>query len=149
VNLLEKKVEFFTSVLPFSNRSTKNKRKRSVCDSLKQKKSSKQFYENILAEYQNKSYRVIGNAYEWESVDPEFFTYYRKSRGRLGIKTRLLLSADSEDVNPMDKRLLREYKYLPEKYKFKSTLNIFKDKVLICQSAYFVAGCCHCGAGDG
>lgn len=131
VNLLEKKVEFFTSVLPSFESLDKKQAQTIGLRFIETKEELKQFYENILAEYPNKSYRVIGNAFEWESIDPEFFAYYRQSRGRLGIKTRLLLSADSKDVNPTDKSLLREYKYLPEKYRFKSTMNIFKDKVLI------------------
>lgn len=131
VNLLEKKVDFFTSVLPLFESLDKKQAQAIGLRFIETKEELKQFYENILVEHQNKSYRVIGNAYEWEGVDPEFFAYYRKSRGRLGIKTRLLLSADSKDVNPTDTNLLREYKYLPEKYKFKSTMNIFKDKVLI------------------
>ena len=41
------------------------------------------------------------------------------------------LSHDSLKNNDADKSLLREVKFLPEKYKFKSTIDIFKDKVLI------------------
>lgn len=131
VNLLEKKVEFFNSALPLFESLDKKQAQVMGLRFIETKEELKQFYENILAEYKNKNYRVIGNAYEWESIDPEFFAYYRKNRGRLNIKTRLLLSADSEGVNPTDKILLREFKYLPEKYKFKSTMNIFNDKILI------------------
>lgn len=131
VNLLEKKVEFFNSVLPLFESLDKKQAQAIGLRFIETKKELEQFYENILAEYKNKSYQVIGNAHEWKSIDPEFFEYYRQSRGRLNIRTCLLLSADSKNVNPTSKSLLREYKYLPEKYKFKSTMNIFKDKVLI------------------
>lgn len=131
VNLLEKKVEFFNSVLPLFESLDKKQAQAIGLRFIETKEELRQFYENILAEYPEKRYRVIGNALEWESVDREFFAYYRQSRGRLNIKTKLLLSADSKDVNPTNKSLLREYKYLPEKYRFKSTMNIFRDKVLI------------------
>jgi sugar-specific transcriptional regulator TrmB len=131
VNLLEKKVEFFNSVLPSFESLDKKQAQAIGLRFIETKEELKQFYEDILVEYKNKRYRVIGNAFEWESLDPEFFAYYRQSRSRLGIKTRLLLSADSKNVNPTDKSLLREFKYLPEKYQFKSTMNIFKDKILI------------------
>jgi sugar-specific transcriptional regulator TrmB len=131
VGLFEKKLEFFNSMIPLFESLDKKQAQVIGLRFVETKEELKQFYTDILADYKNKSYRVIGNAFEWESIDPEFFAYYRKSRGRLNIKTKLLLSADSKKINPTDKNLLREYKYLPEKYKFKSTMNIFNDKVLI------------------
>lgn len=95
------------------------------------KEELKQFYLEILENYKNKGYRVIGNTQTWEQTDPKFFLWYRKERARRNIKTRLILSSDSRDFNPQDKSLLREYRYTPEEYKFKSTINIFEDKVLV------------------
>jgi len=89
------------------------------------------FYNEILEEYKNKEYRIIGQAQSWEGIDPEYFIAYRKRRAKAKIKTRILLSAESKRYNPTDPKLLREFKYLPAKYKFKSTIDIFNDKILI------------------
>ncbi len=90
-----------------------------------------QFYNEVLDEYENKEYQILGNVGAWEGIDKEFFDNYRKRRARAKIKTRLLLSADSRGKNPTEKTLLREFKYLPKEYEFKSTIDIFKDKILI------------------
>lgn len=91
----------------------------------------KAFYETVLTEYENKSYCIIGSANGWEGLDPDFFVQFRKDRGNHKIKTRLLLSADSQEVNPTDPALLRTYKYLPATYRFKSTIDIYDNKVLV------------------
>lgn len=129
--LLEKKLEFFNNIIPAFEAMDKKQAEAVGLRFIETREELKQFYEDVLVDYKNKSYRIIGNASEWEGVDQEFFVQFRKDRARANIKTRLLLSADSKGVNPTDTRLLREYKYLPEKYKFKSTMDIFKDKVLI------------------
>ena len=97
----------------------------------KTKEELEDFYRGILTEYKNKEYRIISSAKGWEGIDPEFFIQYRKDRGRANIRTRLLLSADSKEINPTDAKLLREYRYLASKYKFRSSLDMFDDKVLV------------------
>lgn len=91
----------------------------------------KNFYEEILIDYKNKSYRIMGNTNIWEGIDSNYFINFRKRRAGANIKTKILLSSDSLDINPKDEKLLRDFKYLPEKFKFKSTMDIFDDKVLI------------------
>ncbi len=129
MGLFEKKLEFFSSVIPLFESMDKKQAQAIGLRFIETKEELRKFYTDILDD--NKSYRVIGNAYIWQNIDPEFFEQYRETRARLKIKTRLLLSADSKETNPTTKDLLREFKYLPERYEFKSTLNIFKDKVLI------------------
>lgn len=129
--IFEKKLEFFNNAIPLLDSMEKSQIKIFGLRFVETKEKLKRFYLDILSEYKNKSYRVIGNTVYWEKVDPEFFMQYRKDRARLNIKTKLILSADSKDFNPTDKSLLREYKYFPEKYKFRSTMNIFDDKILI------------------
>jgi len=131
VSLFENKLEFFQNIIPLFESLDKKQAKVVGLRFVETKEELKQFYMNVLADYKNKKYRVVGNASEWENIDPEFFTYYRKNRVKSNIKTKLLLSADSKEDNLMNKKLLREIKYLPEKYKFKSSMNIFDDKVLI------------------
>jgi sugar-specific transcriptional regulator TrmB len=98
---------------------------------IESKNELKNFYEEILAEYKDKQYYIIGNANAWEAIDPEFFVKFRKNRANENIKTKLLLSSDSARINPVEKELLREFKYLPEKYGFKSTIDIYNDKILV------------------
>ncbi len=91
----------------------------------------KKFYRGVLSEYKNKSYRIIGNSNAWEGIEPDFFKDFRTKRGQKKISTKLLLTHDSQGLNPTKKELLREFKYLPAKYIFKSTIDIFDDKILI------------------
>lgn len=128
-SLFEKKLEFFNSVIPLFESMDKKQAQAIGLRFIETKEELRKFYLEMLAD--NKSYRVIGNAHAWQNIDPEFFEQYRKQRARLKIKTQLLLSADSKESNPISKDLLREFKYLPVQYAFKSTLNIFKGKVLI------------------
>ncbi len=65
-------------------------------------------------------------------MDPDFILDFRKKRAARNIRTKLLLSNDSKFASGQDDpSLSREFKYLPEKYQFKSTIDIFDDKVLI------------------
>jgi sugar-specific transcriptional regulator TrmB len=129
--LFEKKLEFFSNIIPTFEAMDKKQAEAIGLRFIETKEELKRFYEDVLLDYKNKSYRIIGNAAEWEGVDQEFFIQYRKNRASANIKTRLLLSANSKNINPTEKNLLREYKYLPEKHKFRSTMDIFKDKILI------------------
>lgn len=129
VGLFEKKLEFFNSVIPMFESMEKKQAKAIGVRFIETKEELRKFYTDILDDH--RTYRVIGNAFTWQNIDPEFFEQYREMRAKRRIKTRLLLSADSKKTNPTGKDLLREFKYLPEEYEFKSTLNIFNDKVLI------------------
>lgn len=129
--IFEKKLEFFNNAIPLLESIEKSQIKIFGLRFIETKEELKRFYLDILNEYKNKSYRVIGNTAHWEKIDPEFFMQYRKDRARNNIRTRLILSADSKDFNPQDKSLLREYRYALEKYIFKSTMNIFDDRILV------------------
>ena len=91
----------------------------------------KKFYDEVLEEHKGKEYKIIGTAKHWQGLDKEFFVQYRKDRAKAKIKTKLLLTEESRKDSPTSKELLREVKFLPKKYGFKSTMDIFKDKVLI------------------
>lgn len=91
----------------------------------------KEFYRGILVEYKNKEYKIISSAVGWESLDPDFFIQYRKDRGKQNIRTKLILSGESKTINPTDPILLREWRYAPSKYDFKSTIDIYDDKILV------------------
>lgn len=127
--LFQKKIDFFNSVIPLFQSMEKKQAKAIGLRFIETKEELRKFYTEVLDDH--KTYSVIGNAHAWQNIDPEFFEEYRKIRAKLKIKTRLLLSADSEKTNPAGKDLLREFKYLPLEYQFKTTLNIFEDKVLV------------------
>lgn len=89
------------------------------------------FYEQVLLDLKGGHYCSIGSTTAWLGIDPEFFTNYWKNRAKAKIKTRVLVTEDSRLVNPDDPRLLRTVKYLPSSYNFKSTIDIYSDKILI------------------
>jgi hypothetical protein len=81
--------------------------------------------------YKGKSYSAIGSATAWEGIDPDFFQKFRFDRANAKIKTRILLSADSIKASPDDTKLLRDVRVLPKNHTFKSTMDIFDDKILV------------------
>lgn len=129
--LFEKKLEDLNSMIPLLESIEKKQSQSIGLRFIETREELENFYNEVLVEYKNKEYRVIGNTNVWEGIDTDFFVQYRKQRAKNNIHTRLLLSSDSENINPKDKTLLREFKFLPEKYKFKSTIDIFNDRILI------------------
>ena len=127
----EKRLKAFTESIPSLESLEKKDLKVSGLRFIETVEELERFYSGILREYRNKSYIIMGNSNAWQGLDPDFFIQYRKDRAAAGIHTRLLLSADSTETSPTDPRLLREIRYLPANYPFKSTMDIFDDKVLI------------------
>jgi sugar-specific transcriptional regulator TrmB len=129
--IFSNKLETFNKLIPTIETMDKKQAQIFGLRFIESKNELEKFYEEILDEYKNKEYYIIGNTPAWENVIKEFFDKYRRDRAELNIKTKLLLSYDSKQNNPTKESLLREFKYMPEKYKFKSTIDIFKDKILI------------------
>ncbi|HLD30647.1 MAG TPA: helix-turn-helix domain-containing protein [Patescibacteria group bacterium] len=133
--LFKKKLESFEGIIPLLETMEKKQGSQFGLRFIETVQELKQFYFEILEEYkhkQKKEYYAIGNAPSWEGLEPEFFIKYRKERANAKIHTKLLLTADSKETNekiPIES--LRDFKYLPKQYKFKSTIDIFKDKILI------------------
>lgn len=126
------KLEMFNKLIPAIEALDKKQAQAFGLRFIESKDELEKFYEEILDEYKHKEYYAIGNANAWESIDPEFFIAFRKKRAQNNIQTKLLLSSDSIKLNvSLSNDLLREFKYLPEQYKFKSTIDIYRDKVLI------------------
>ncbi len=127
----ENKLESFTQIIPALESFGKKQIQVSGIRLIETVNELKKFYRGVLGEYKNRSYSIIGNSNAWEGIEPDFFRDFRVKRGSANIKTRLLLSNDSKGLNPTQKELLREFKYLPSKYRFNSTIDIFDDKILI------------------
>jgi len=130
-SLFEKKLDAFNSFIPFLETLEKKEIQTMGLRFIETTEELEHLYDTVLEDYKNKEYHIIGSAPAWEGIDAEYFVQFRKNRAKNKIKTKLLLSADSQKINPLDTALLREFKYLPEKYKFKSTIDIYNDKILI------------------
>lgn len=131
VGLFKKKIESFESIIPLLESMEKKQVMTMGLRFIETVEELKQFYNGILDEYKNKEYYIIGNGQSWEDLEPDFFIQYRKNRGKYNIKTKLLLTSNFKIQNPTEKELKREWKFLPEKYQFQSTIDIFDDKILI------------------
>ena len=132
VNNFENRVKKLLEIVPFlENMQSKNVNEYGV-KFIQSKKELQAFYENVLDDYRNNEYYIIGSATSWINIDRNYFLDYRKRRAQKNIRVKLLLSGDSKNEEGQgDPSLLREYKYLPEKYNFKSTIDIYKDKIVI------------------
>jgi len=131
VEYFEKKISGFADIIPALETLGKKQMQIYGIRLIETVNELKKFYHGILSEYKNRSYSVIGNTNAWEGIEPEFFHDFRVKRGQKKISTRLLLTHDSRGLNPTRKELLRDFKYLPATYNFKSTLDIFDDQILI------------------
>ncbi|MFA5926159.1 MAG: helix-turn-helix domain-containing protein [Parcubacteria group bacterium] len=133
-SIFEKKLDIFKKIVPSLSSIKRKQAQMFGLRFIETKEELKQFYLDINNEYKNlkkKTYDVISSDISWESLDPEFFRQYRKDRAKLGIRPRLLFSEDSRKNVNLTTNLLREYKFLPKTYSLKSSINIFRDKVLI------------------
>ena len=127
----EKKLDAFEQLIPTLESFDKTQAKQFGLRFIETLPELKKFYNEILDEYQNKTYHIVSSGEEWEGLDPEWFVEFRKERGRRHIKTKLLLSPHFKKHNPTNPKLLRDWKFLPAGHNFKSTIDIYKDKILI------------------
>lgn len=127
----EKRLKSFIDIIPSLTQTGSDQKEFGGIRPISTLAELKDFYRDILEEYKNKSYRIIGNGQDWEVLDPEFFIKFRKDRGAAKIRTRLLLDSRFAMQNPEEKYLLRTWKFLPEEYMLNGVIDIFDDKVLI------------------
>ncbi|MBI2888460.1 MAG: hypothetical protein HYY10_00890 [Candidatus Liptonbacteria bacterium] len=127
----EKKLNAFNSIVATLESVERRQAQTTGLRFIETKEELEGFYAGILKEYKGKEYRIIGSAGGWEGIDPAFFIQYRKDRARAGIATRLLLTADSKEISPTDTKLRRDVRFLPKQYLFKSTIDIYDDKILV------------------
>ncbi|MEK7452212.1 MAG: helix-turn-helix domain-containing protein [Patescibacteria group bacterium] len=127
----EKRLELFNAIIPELKTIEKQTVSSIGLRFIETKQELERFYTGILIEYKGKSYSAIGSATAWEGINPEFFQKFRYDRADAKIKTRILLSADSLAASPEEEKLLREVRVLPKNHTFKSTMDIFDNKILI------------------
>jgi len=131
-SLFEKKLRSLTEIIPLLESLQGKHVKEYGIRLVQTKKEFEAFYSRILDEYRGREYYIIGSSPEFLNVDREFLLDFRKKRAAGKTRVKLLLSHDSrQEVGQNDPSLLREFKYLPEKYFFKSTIDIYDDKIVI------------------
>ncbi len=131
VSRYEKRLRAFTDIIPFLVQAERRQEGQEGIHPITTVAELKDFYRDILDEYRNKSYSIIGNSQTWEGLDSDFFQQFRRDRAYQKIKTRLLLDSQSEIINPKDPVLLRCWKYVPSRYSFGGVIDIFDDKILL------------------
>ena len=128
----EHKLESLTSIIPVLEKLQGTQAKAYGVRFLQTKRELRSFYNEILDDYKDKTYYIIGNANTFINLDPDYILEFRRKRAALNIRTKLILSSDSKSAAGQDDpSLIRDFKYLPEKFKFDSTIDIFDDKILI------------------
>ena len=131
-SLYEHKLQSLISIIPLLEKSQGTQTDEYGVRLIKSKRELEALYADILDEYRNREYYIIGSTPSFLNVDREFFINFRKKRAATGTKVKLLLSHDSRaEEGQKDPSLLREFKYLPEKYTFKSTIDIYDNKIVI------------------
>lgn len=127
----QNKLEAFTNFIPRLEALDKKQASAFGLRFIETKEELENFYRDVIEKYKGKEYFVIGSTPNWEGLNPEFFVQFRKDRARAKIKTKLLLSEDSKEMSPVGPGLLRHVKFLPPKYTFRSTIDIYPDQILI------------------
>jgi sugar-specific transcriptional regulator TrmB len=129
----EKKIESLNRIVPLLEKLSHSESNKMLGVKLIQsKKELEALYTDILNEYKNKEYYIIGSSSAWLNIDRDFFVDYRTRRAKNNTKVKLILTTESQfEEGQDDVSLKREFKYLPEKYTFKSTIDIYDDKILI------------------
>lgn len=132
VSVFERKVQSLTHLVPALEKILGSQGKAYGVRFIQTKREFEAFYNGVLEDYRGKEYYIIGNANAFINVDTDFILDFRKKRALRNIRTKLLLSHDSKSaVGQDDPSLIREFKYLPASYEFKSTIDIYDDKILI------------------
>ena len=132
ISLYERKVQTLSKIVPMLENMQGKLTEGYGVRFIRSKKEFETFYENVIDEYRGREYFIIGNAGAWLNIDRDFLIDFRKRRAAANISAKILLSSDSKgEQGQQDKSLLRDFKYLPEKYIFKSTIDIYDDKVII------------------
>lgn len=131
-SLYESRLESILKIIPSLEKMKGAGAKEYGVSFIQSKKELERFYDSILNEFAGGEYYIIGSATSFLDIDRQFLIEFRKRRAARKIRTKLLLSHDSADEEGQDdSSLLREFRYLPEKYKFRSTIDIYENKIVI------------------
>lgn len=130
----ERRIEEFNSIIPLLQSFDKKQVATEGVRFIDTIRELEMLYESIIDEYKGRSYSALTNIEVWENIGSEYFRDFRYRRAEANIKIRLLATNSSKKINPKDKKLLREVRFLPKKYYFESNLEILDDKIIIMNS---------------
>lgn len=107
------------------DRATKESKGISVINSVDQ---LREFYTDNVARYSE--WRAIASIEDWLPVDAEFLQSFRKQLSINGVHTKVIFkeSGLKFERESLEKR---EVKVIPDSYRFRSSLDILDDKILI------------------
>lgn len=97
----------------------------------------KDFYLSGLPKY--KEWRAIASIEDWLPVDAEFLQDFRRKLNENGINTRVIFKEEGLQYET-EKMKNRQVKVVPNSYRFKSSIDVLDDKILIMNPHQTVLG---------
>lgn len=97
----------------------------------------KNFYTSGLKKY--KKWKAIASIENWLPVDDVFLQNFRKELDKRGIRTKVIFKEAGLKYEPKGLKH-RHIKIIPDSYKFKSSVDILDDKLLIMSPKLKVKG---------
>jgi len=97
----------------------------------------KDFYLDGLSKY--KKWKAIASIENWLPVDDAFLQDFRRELDRQRIKTKIIFKESGLKHEPEGLKY-RHIKVVPDSYKFKSSVDILEDKLLIMSPKLKVKG---------
>jgi hypothetical protein len=97
----------------------------------------KDFYNSNVGTYT--TWRAFASIEDWLPVNPEFLQEFRKKLSDAGVETKVIFkeSGLKYEIATLPHR---EFKTVPDKYVFKSSIDILDDKILIMNPHQTVLG---------
>lgn len=95
---------------------------------LNTRKELESFYLDGLKKY--KSWKAIASIEDWLPVSPEFLQSFRLQLDQSKIKTQVIFKKSGLKFEPQGLKY-RKVKVIPDSYKFRSSIDILGDKMLI------------------
>lgn len=130
--MYEKKLDHFNSLIPWLESLKTSSASPGGVRFMNTRKEVEQFYLAQIEKYKNKSYRIIGTERDWNKLNPEFLKRVHETLKQNKTRVQLLLSADTPKIaNRATQTRLRDVRYLPMQYTFRTTIDIFDDAILL------------------
>jgi hypothetical protein len=95
------------------------------------------FYTNHVSKY--KTWRAIASIEDWLPVDQNFLQDFRRQLDDAGVETKVIFK-QSGLTHEQDGYKHRQVKTVPDDYKFKSSIDVLDDKILIMNPHQAVLG---------
>jgi len=121
--------EIAKQILPYLKKIQNTKKQKSKISLYQNITGLKTIFNDILKSCnQEEEYLVIGSEGQFSDKMPYFSPIFRKQKQKNKIKTRLITR---KDLKTKEKNKYTEYRKIPSKIKSPTTINIYKNKVVI------------------